>query len=742
MSDLKITALGFESLVFSTEEPIPTPLPTELGIPINPMVFRPNWSSEIKLRTRWMTDVTRPDRSNRTERWSLLSRPSRTLSVTLTGMSKDESEAMLQAARQHTKQHGVPVPLYPDAVAASGSSGTTIYGDFSRRRFFRGGRVVVYPAGPSTSKSSGEVFFATVTAVYPDRLDVDSLPRAVTGSDSVAPCIDVEITNEIRGSSLTDSIWEASMSWAEVEGACSLPAVWPSATGGDPSILAPFCSILDNLAVFPFDPNWEDGVGVDISREMESTPSGRGLVKTASAEPTHRFSISLMGYSRERIWNIARFFDAMRGRAGSFYLIHPTRPWRPYSPMVQAGSLTQVRIQPAGDRFAVQDSIRKVVLTRADGSMVTRDVSSVIDNGDRFDVVVTPALPDENFVDAQPIFVCGFDSDEIEESWATSEVIPAISLVVVENPSPGDVTAVNQEFFQFQISDHAFQSVPGLNLLLRAGSGCYSSSGALCSAWPGNSSIARWVDESGGPPRDSRQKGVVKQMTPFYVSPEPSLIRFPSTFDNNKQTSIASPGFNLGFQTDPSTPVLQRPLWSSSGWTLFLCTSPFVNPTPNDDRPIVHIGDAGGLHFRLLIDTAPVRAIPTRTLLQVKNAAGAEIDVPIIVDYRLLASPVLLCIRIGPSSVQVWVNGTPATSTTSLAGIWTSSSDYTTSTWFTGVSGPVSPSSSSIRSLWAAQGCANLVASYNRALSEGETDYINRTISDLFRCGSQAIVLY
>lgn len=745
MSDLKVTALGFEALVLATEEPSPIPLPLETGIPINPMVFRPNWSSEIRLRTRWLTDVTRPDQSNRTERWALLSRPSRTLSVSLTGMSKGESEAMLQAARQHTQQHGVPVPLYPDAVAASGSFETTIYGDFSRRRFFRGGRVVVFPFDPTTSKSSGGVFFATATAVYPDHIDVDFLPRAVTGADSVAPCIDVEISNEIRGTALTDSVWESSMSWTEVEGASSLPALWPAVVSGDSSILSPFCTVLDNLAVFPFEPSWGEGVGVDIVREMESSPSGRGVIKTPNGDPAHRFAITLMGYNRERVWNIARFFDSMRGRAGSFYLIHPMRPWAPYSPMVQPGSPAQVRILPAGDRFAVRDGVRKVVLTRADGSMITRDVEQVVDNGDRFDVVVSPALPDENFVDVQPIYVCSFDSDEIEEAWATNEVIPAISLTAVENPSPGDVVAVNQESFQFPVSNHAFQSIPGLNLLLRAGSGCYSASGALCSAWPGNSSIARWVDESEGPARDARQRGVVKQLLPLFPLTPPSLIRFPSTFDNNKQTSILAGSFSLSHQIDPTTPPLQRSLWSSSGWTLFFCFSPLrINLTPQADRDFVRIENAtNGVCFRFLSDTDAARGIANRSLLQIRDAAGTLQSInPDALNYRSIASSVVACVRVDSAHARVWFNGIPATSSPfSMAGI-DSDVSYVISNWFPGISSANSPSSASIRGAWGSEGCVNMVASYNRPLPLDEINYVNTALSDLFRSGSQTMALY
>lgn len=745
MSDLKITALGFEALVLSTETPSPIPLPEELGIPINPMVFRPNWSSEIRLRTRWLTDVTRPDQSNRTERWSLLSRPSRTLSVSLTGMGKEESEAMLQAARQHTQQHGVPVPIYPDAVAVREASGSTIWGNFSRRRFFREGRVVVYPADPAPVRSSGAVFYATLAAVHPDRIELSgALPRDVGPADTVAPCMDVEISNEIRGTALTDSIWESSMSWTEVEGACSLPALWPSVTSGDSSILSPFCTVLDGLAVFPFEPHWGQGVGVDIVREMESSPSGRGVVKTPNGSPAHRFSVTLMGYDRERVWNIARFFDAVRGRAHSFYMVHPMRPWKPFGPMVSPGSLTLVRILPTGDRYAVQDGVRKIVLFRADGSAVTRDVQQVADIGTHFSVLVTPALPDENFVDAQPIYVGTFDQDEIEEVWSTNEVVPAISLAFVENPSPGDVEAGNQEFFQFPLSNHAFQSVPGLNLLLRAGSGCYSPSGALCSAWPGNSTVARWVDESEGPARDSRQRGVLKQMVPLFSNPPPALIRFPSTFDNNKQTSIKAGGFSLSHQIDPATPPLQRSLWSTGGWTLFLCMSPMTDfLTPQDDRDLVRIQEAGGICFRFLSDTNPARGIASRSMVEILDGLGIVQAINLdALNYRNSTGPVVFCVRVD-TSVRVWINGVPATSSAFPLpnGMWGPVS-YVTSNWFPGVASNAAPSSASIRAAWEHEGCHNLVASYNRALTLNETNLINSTISNIFRAGAGTISFY
>lgn len=746
MSDLKITALGFEALVLSTETPIPTALPEELGIPINPMVFRPNWSSEIKLRTRWLTDVTRPDQSNRTERWALLSRPSRTLSVTLTGMSRQESNAMLQAAHQHTQQHGAPVPLYPDAVAIRSASGSTIWGDFTRRRFFREGRVVVYPADPAPSRTSDEVFFATLAAVHPDRIELhEALPRDVGPADTVAPCIDVEILNQVQGTALTDSVWETTMSWDEVEGACSLPALWPSVTPGDASILEPFCRVLDGLAVFPFEPNWGEGVGVGVVREMESSPSGRGQVKVPNGSPAHRFSITLMGYDRERTWNIARFFDAVRGRAHSFYMVHPMRPWTALSPLALSGSLNQLSISNAGDRYAAQGAVKKVIITRPNGSSITRDVQAVVDLGTHFSVVLSSPLPDVDFVDVQPIYIGNFEKDEIEETWSTNEVVPAISLTFVENPSPGDVEATNQELFQFPLSNHAFQSVPGLNLLLRAGSGCYSPSGALCSAWPGNSTVARWVDESEGPARDSSQRGVVKHLQALSAAPWPSLIRFPSTFDNNKQTSIIpGAGFYLEHQTLSSTPPLQRPLWSAGGWTLFLCFSPLtINQTPQADRDLVRIADASGSCFRFLNDTDIGRGALNRTYLEIRDSLGAVYGLSLdSFNYRALPSPVVACVRVD-SHVRVWFNGTPAILPAfALPSGMDLATGYTISNWFTGLSSAFSPSSASIRAVWQNEGCANLVASYDRPLTLDETNTINKTISDLFRAGSGTIAFY
>jgi hypothetical protein len=377
--------------------------------------------------------------------------------------------------------------------------------------------------------------------------------------------------------------------------------------------------------------------------------------------------------------------------------------------------------------------------------MVTRDVVVVADVGGHFAILVSPALPDENFVDVQPIFVCSFDSDEIEESWATNEIVPALSVTIVENPSPGDVEATNQQGFLFPVSNHAFQSVPGLNLLLRAGSGCYSPSGSPCSAWPGNSLVSGWFDESSGPARNSQQGRAVKHLQALSASPWPSLIRFPSTFDNNKQTSILAAGFYLEHQLLASTPPLQRPLWSASGWTLFLCFSPITaNQVPQSDRDLVRIADATGSCFRFLIDTDPARgAVPNRSIVEIRDGSGSLFGLSMdALNYRTFPGPLIVCVRVD-THVRVWMNGIPAMlSAYPLPAGMTQSVDYTVSSWFTGISNPVVASSSSIRAAWGAQGCANLVASYNRPLTLDETNTVNKTISDLFRAGTGTIAFY
>ena len=740
MALTKVTALEFESLVQATETPSPIPIRTAGGLPINPMTMPADWGAEIVIKTRWQTDATTPVGSNRTERWSLASRPARTLSVTLTGMERDEANAMLQAAASHTSYHGAPVPIYPDAVAVFGSDGVAVFGDFRWRRFFRKGRVVVYPTTPSTSKSSDDVFFATIESIAPDRVVLDAVPRTITSDDTIAPCFDAEIMDEVSGVSETDSLWSCDMEWSEVEGACSLPAIWPAVLPENAEVLSPICQIVDNLAVFPFEPNWASGIDVGVVRDMDTSPMGRSQLKSPSGFTYHKFSMTLMGYTRERAWSILRFFDAMRGRAGSFYFVHPLRPFRPWTTVVPSGGAYGY-IQPIGDQSALISFLGRVAFFRADGTFVTRRVNTITDAGDHFSLLLDTPLPDTAFVDIQPVFVCSFESDEIEETWATTSVATEIPVTIIQNPDPGIVSSPSLTGLLFTQPSPAFLSIPDLDLLLRAGAGMLDAFNKGSTTWPGNATVAKWRDVSSGPSRQNRTIPVTKEL--LRANSRPNLVRFPGPWENNKQPCVICPNFTLDYQLTAETPSSQRSLWGPEGWTLCICITPSKRAAANVDKFLALIQEGIATRFALLSDTSS--AWPAKAGIAIANAAGTTTFRQFNLDYRDFDAAVYFTIRVDATHVRAWINGQQAFSSAFAltGGIYTATQDFTTSEWFSGLDlGYAAPTSAILKTAFADAGCANLLASYKRALEVDELDALHTIVSDMYRASFDPVSLY
>jgi hypothetical protein len=432
----------------------------------------------------------------------------------------------------------------------------------------------------------------------------------------------------------------------------------------------------------------------------------------------------------------------MRGRAGSFYLVHPMRPWQPYSTLVPLGQLDRCYIRPIGDRESVARYTKRVAVMRADGTIFVRKVTDVLDMGDHFRLTLDSALPDTSFVEAQPIMVASFEQDELEETWSTSEVVPSMRLRIVENPDPGSVSIPNQTALQFTQPFPAFLEIDGLNLLLRAGAGCYSADGKPCGAWPGNSKIATWHDESQGPNRQNRQTQV-DRIAVAMSNRSNHLVRFNGAWENNKQVAIMEAGFDLSYMLSGETPPAQRMLWTQEGWTLCVCFTPATTPfpTPSDQHLVTISEPSMPGRFVLLSDTATVG----RSGVYACNAAGVGNYADLSFNYRTLTSAVYMTVHVEGSSLRVWVNGNQALTVplTVAGGLYTASSNYDVSRWFFGLgTGQGEPTSPIVSWLFPRLGCGNLVVSYNRPLSVEELDRLHGIVSDMFRTTYRTVSLY
>lgn len=753
---LRISALEFDTLVRASERPEPIALPLGTGaVPINPMLFPNDWGMEVSLSSRWETDVTRSQSTYKSEKWSLLSRPSRSLEVSVLGASKEESFALLQSAFDYATRIGFPAPIYPDASVVTGftyDSGTAtgrVSGDFRYRRFFIGGRVCFMPLQINPDKEQNSVIFGTVLEIGPEEMLVQFISaayRTVTVLDSVIPCMDVEMAEKLTGVNLTDSVYRLSLTWQELDGASTLPATWPAVMPDNAEVISPLCEILDNLPIFPFNPNWADGVQIEMRRDVSRDRIGRTSVQDPYGVPYHAISLSVMGYDREACWKVVRFFDAMRGRAGSFYMIHPHRPW-------VLGSFvnsTRILIKAIGSANGVYSHFKKIVFVRANGEKITRTaVDAVRLSGGLFRVDLDSALPDFNFVEVQPILVCSFERDELVERWANTTAVPAFELEIVEEASYGVAPAVPS--IGFSQPTPGFLSVPDCNLLLKAGVGCYTTVNGVVTnvgPWPHfPQRVSYWEDES---------RKVERLQTSFYGTKRfvqlpggttnTTVVRWGIPFQNGGELSIKDPYFSYEYQLDSSIPVKNRHMWdpeSSLGWTLFLCFSPEAyTATINDQRLFRIISPEGILEFKF--DTtgasgaARGRVINTPTGGTVQTwpltFSLGDFDLPTIVTLRLNFS-------VFPEKLHVWVNGQKALATSANFTKWIASS-YSSSEWFSGFWRNQTTSSSWIASNYGVSAAANLVASYARPLSASEINQVLNIIGTMYKTSVEPVSIY
>lgn len=746
---IKISDSLVEAFIPTPDLPIPIPLKTASGFPINPMLFPHDWSIECELETSWLTDVTQ-SLDQHEDRWILANRPGRTLRARIVGATKGECEAMMQAARSSASQFGFPVPIYPDAaeideIVPDGAD-YRIYGQFSLRRFFRGGRVSFLPIKIDPLQSNEGACFAQIKQVTPEHLLVSlnqGTSRVPIETDVVVPCMDVEMVEEASGTALTDSVATLDLKFTEIDGPSSLPANWPATSVEDPSVLLPLCKVVSGRGVFPFNPNWSEGVQITHRRLVDSDLLGRTNVQEAQGKPFLEFELDVMGYDRPSCWKAARFFDAHRGRGASFWFVHPMAPW---SAGDAAPTPIQTAIRGAGNPFELLSAAQEAIIALQDGTTHIRTINGVAEQpeGD-FWLSWADPLPNGDIVEIQPVYVCRFDQDSLREVWNTNTVIPALSFKIVEEPQKSKEVSIG--FLGYASEYTSYTAVPDCNLLLRAGSNCYALKPQLtrpeqlCSPWPAASNRVRiWRDSS--IPYDRDGAPARPQMT-FSTATETSALVLPiPSLQMNGQPFILNPFFLGETILDASLPIDDRQLWSpTEGWTVFFVISPYVQTATSQTRLLMELVSPE-FTFALGFDTTTL-VNPDPAWIQAGPGAGT---------YRALTrsssgsqSCAVFTVHLGGSnnanSMRVWLDGKQAIASGATASCPNASAFSAANIFPSFVTIPVS-SSGIAAALNAGSPGACLLASYKRALSISEINNIHKIISSTYQIPIQPSTLF
>lgn len=727
---MKITATQLDLLVQSPERPEPVPLRRDLlGKPICPMIETPDWSQSVSLTTRWLTDVTKSI-SGKRQAMVLSSRPVRSQTVQIVADTKQKASELLLALLDFSTYSGNPVPLFCDGAEVKDMASNTAFGDFSLRRFFPGGRVVFI----------GHSFYsyATVLEVGPTqmRFELDPSEFAMPPAGCyVFPCMDAELVTDSSVSMKTDSVHVASITWNELEGISCLPAIWPAISPEDGSNALPIAQVIDNKPVFNLEPDWSEAPEVSIDRDLSTDAGSRGAVIETKGDAFLTFSFSLMGYDRKRSWQILRWFDLMRARAGVFWLVHPSKPW----PTATALTTTGFSLPSLGPEEVIAKHAKRAAFIRSDGTIEIRSIASVTG----FSFLLESPLSDTNFVDVQPVYLVAFNEDAITENWATDSVIPSISLSASEQREHGVVSFVSS--MGYREGFPGLYGIPDLSFLLRAGVECYSLDGKPCHPWPSNTfGVHEWRSIATGPKRQPIAAQPNKRLTSLNSSVPgtlSSLARFPAQENNNGQSFVFSPNFVISHLFDAGVEEGDKHLWSSAGFTVFLALTPQEQAPSAVDLELFHI-NAGNVGIRFFYDRAG-QSGAARHALQVRST-GTWNTAPLTqrIDDKETACCLAIQVDNTSAKARVWLNGVQALASSLSCVLPVPSSPYDWGRFFSALDTGLPLTSGRLRQAFGKWGSVSMLACFSRPLDATEMNTVLKMFSDSFKTPASTITLY
>lgn len=748
MSDRKISAAFYETLGSAAETVVPRTLPAMVPLPIVA-----DWVENIEISTTWRTDVTQSITKDEEERRALLTRPVRQLSARLVGRSNSETHTLAQQAMNYAYSNA-PAPIYCDQAEITGSSGATIYCDTRYKRFYLGQRVIIQSAKPLEKQADNLVQWATIQDVANNYVVLAGAPARVPAvGDLLIPCMDVQISTETSGSLIVDNLLQVKVDWLETAGPESLPASHPPLSYDN---LKGLVAYAESTPVFDLPPNWIDGIDIAILRRADTEGLGKGTAIFAQGSPYHQFSLKMLARDRETAWAQQRFFDAMQGRCGQFYLLSFNDPWT--LDAAPFPTTSACKILPIGSHEEIAAHFQHVAFIRANGEVVIRKIQSVVDMTTYYGITLATALPDTNFVAIRPAHLCRFNSDTYSVNWVTDTVAESTFEIVEIRTHSGTAFDYPSLLHFDSYRSRTTIELSNPNIWFDATSNSYSvdketnyspPNRKLAAAWPNaNNEVVTIFDVreqlASETTRDwSNIKRPYLTATETSASLQPVLVRYSDPNDNAGKPAISRALYKIEY---PNTLTNQLPrtqdLWSTAnGWTLILSYCPHrFFPTTSLAAELVSIESTTGGVFRIRSDfgTASPYTQPRMEILRASGTTSIVTLTSTLIQSEELA-PQILVVRYDTFSlglghiVQVFKNGQSIGSFSFSAGeTMQLPALYAKQEFFR-----VFVSSASIPKTqlanWGNIGAMNSLLSYKRSLSNSE---INNIAAALARTSS------
>lgn len=508
--DLRLTQFGYEAL---GDNPLQYMRMSQFGVEVlgrrsasevipgaDPDIiaklFLHNWRDPIRIETAFASDVTIAKTGARDAR-ALRDRPARSIEMLLHGLTHQEaSELWLNLMTFHKAR--VLVPLIPDyAKTTAESSGTKVFCDPSRRRFFRGARVVIHYWERHRFPSLVE--YAKIADVVGDGI---VLEEALVGTfperSRIYPVIECESHLDETGKALASEKGELRLKFLETVGNQTLP-----------SIIDPFGDLADvatyqGYPILPLRIDWSSEPLVHVQQDGDRYTSGRGVVTELRGDPKIGWTLFMRGRTRAESWDMIRFFESRMGRVRPFWAVAPVDLFE-----LVAIDSTELKVKRFGNQDQIEAFLKHVALVSFGGAVEIRGVDSIAPDTEG-GVEVWVLTLDEALSVVPPVskirrttfaHLLVQERDYVTEEWTTTEDC-SMFVQVIEAPVEKTVELVNLDLPSAIAS--APQNVDGLWIWTDAVRGCIrEDDGKLIDpATDGDGTqIIEWKDLRGTPQR-------------------------------------------------------------------------------------------------------------------------------------------------------------------------------------------------------------------------------------------------
>ena len=375
-------------------------------------IFRANWESPVRVATAFISDI-QTSRTDAEQRRNLIGRPYRTVQASLLANQPDAVRRLMDNLTRQGIARSM-VPLYSDQTYLTQASQGTLYCSTANRRFFVGGRVMVM-------NEAGEIAYSQIESITPTTIVLtDPLYQSFAKDSIVYPIIESRLVFESEVEVITSTLVQTDIKATELPSSASLDVL------ANPGSTPLGFSTYKGIPIFDVMPNYGEAVGMKLTRTGNFAASGVTQSPSAYGDnPRLSVKFTALLPSREKVFNVVRFFESRGGVAHPFWIASPASD---YEVVGVSGDEVSIRVEGPENNWEWRKHLCQV--TRE--GVFVREILSVFRSG--FTDILTLDSPLPYAVAGSRVthaVLARFAKDEMEEVWLTDEAAE-IDIEVVE----------------------------------------------------------------------------------------------------------------------------------------------------------------------------------------------------------------------------------------------------------------------------------------------------------------------